>query len=189
MSELDRLLKSPEGNSLDSLRDRTILSVLFSTGMRVSELCSLNRDGIDVSGGELSIRGKGGKIRLVFLSEQSKENIRNYLSKRTDADEALLIRIPKTKTFSKDSDLRLTSRSIQRIVKKYSIKSGIVGKKVSPHTLRHSMATDLLRNGADIRSVQAMLGHSSITTTQIYTHVTDKQLHEVHKKFHNLPPD
>lgn len=183
--ELERLLKSPEGNNLDALRDRAVLGTLFSTGMRVSELHSLDRDKIDTTRGELSIRGKGGKIRVVFLSDDAKEDINKYLSKRSDVDEALFIRIPKSKTFSKDSNLRLTPRSIQRIVEKYAIKAGIVGKNVSPHTLRHSMATDLLRNGADIRSVQAILGHSSITTTQIYTHVTDKQLREIHQKFHN----
>ena len=183
--ELERLLKSPEGNNLDSLRDRAVLGTLFSTGMRVSELCSLDRDKIDTTRGELSIRGKGGKIRVVFLSDDAKEDISKYLSKRSDIDEALFIRIPKSKTFSKNDNLRLTPRSIQRIVGKYATKAGIVGKNVSPHTLRHSYATDLLRNGADIRSVQSMLGHSSVTTTQIYTHVTDKQLREVHKKFHN----
>lgn len=183
--ELERLLKSPEGDDLDALRDRAVLGTLFSTGMRVSELCSLDRDKIDTTRGELSIRGKGSKIRVVFLSDEAKEDINKYLTKRTDIDEALFIRIPKSKTFSKDEDLRLTPRSIQRIVKKYSTKSGIMGKNVSPHTLRHSYATDLLRNGADIRSVQSMLGHSSVTTTQIYTHVTDKQLREIHKKFHN----
>lgn len=183
--ELERLLKSPDGDKLDTLRDRAVLGTLFSTGMRVSELCSLDRDKIDITRGELSIRGKGGKIRVVFLSDNAKEDIKKYIGKRSDVDDALFIRIPKTKTFSKDSNLRLTSRSIQRIVGKYATKAGIMGKNVSPHTLRHSYATDLLRNGADIRSVQAMLGHSSVTTTQIYTHVTDKQLREVHNKFHN----
>ncbi len=183
--ELERLLKSPEGNNLDALRDKAVLTTLFSTGMRVSELCSLDRYKIDTTRGELSIRGKGSKIRVVFLSDDAKEDINKYLGKRSDVDEALFIRILKSKTFSKDSDLRLTPRSIQRIVEKYATKAGIVGKNVSPHTLRHSYATDLLRNGADIRSVQSMLGHSSVTTTQIYTHVTDKQLREVHKKFHN----
>ncbi|KKR02640.1 MAG: Tyrosine recombinase XerC [Candidatus Yanofskybacteria bacterium GW2011_GWA1_39_13] len=183
--ELERLLKSPEGDNLDTLRDRAVLGTLFSTGMRVSELCSLDRNKIDTTRGELSIRGKGSKIRVVFLSDDAKEDISKYLSKRSDIDEALFIRIPKSKTFSKDDNLRLTPRSIQRIVQKYATKSGIMGKSVSPHTLRHSYATDLLRNGADIRSVQSMLGHSSVTTTQIYTHVTDKQLREVHKKFHN----
>ncbi len=188
--ELRRLFDAPKGGGLDSLRDKAILTTLFSTGMRVSELCGLNRDEIDLKGGELSIRGKGGKIRLVFLSDETRKNIQDYFSKRPDVDEALFIRIPKSGTFSKDPNpsdrgLRLTPRSVQRILKKYSIRAGIVGKKISPHTLRHSFATDLLRNGADIRSVQAMLGHASVTTTQIYTHVTDKQLREVHEKFHN----
>jgi len=186
--ELERLLKSPEGDKLDALRDRAVLGTLFSTGMRVSELCSLDRNKIDTTRGELSIRGKGSKIRVVFLSDEAKEDIKKYIGKRTDIDEALFIRIPRSPasgSFEKHSDLRLTPRSIQRIVQKYATKSGIMGKSVSPHTLRHSYATDLLRNGADIRSVQSMLGHSSVTTTQIYTHVTDKQLREVHKKFHN----
>lgn len=183
--ELERLFNAPEGSSLDVMRDKAIITTLFSTGMRVSELCSLNRDEIDIRGGELSIRGKGSKIRLVFLSDNTRKNIQSYLSKRSDADEALFIRLPKNSKFLGKSELRLTPRSVQRIIKKYSIRAGIVGKKISPHTLRHSFATDLLRNGADIRSVQAMLGHASVTTTQIYTHVTDKQLREVHKKFHN----
>lgn len=182
--ELQRLLESPTGSSLDALRDKALLSTLFSTGMRVSELCSLDRDKIDLNRGEITVRGKGSKLRLVFLSDDTKNILRQYLDKRLDTDEALFIRIPRSKTFSKENELRLTSRSIQRIVEKHAIKAGIVGKNVSPHTLRHSYATDLLRNGADIRSVQAMLGHSSVTTTQIYTHVTDKQLREVHQKFH-----
>ena len=185
LDELTRLINAPEGESLDALRDKSILTLLFSSGMRVSELCSLDRDKIDLSRGEFSVRGKGSKIRMVFLSDEARGSIKSYLNKRSDADEALFIRIPKSGTFGKDTDLRLTPRSIQRIIKKYSIKAGIVGKNVSPHTLRHSFATDLLRNGADIRSVQAMLGHASVTTTQIYTHVTDKQLREVHQKFHN----
>lgn len=184
-NELDRLLKAPEGGNLNALRDRAMLRMLFSTGMRVSELCSMDRNKIDVKRGEISVLGKGRKIRLVFLSDEACKHITTYLDKRTDVDEALFIRIPKNGKFSKESDLRLTPRSIQRIVKKYAIKAGIMGKHVSPHSLRHSMATDLLRNGADIRSVQAMLGHSSVTTTQIYTHVTDSQLRDVHKKFHD----
>ena len=184
-NELNRLLEAPEGQSLVAMRDRAILHTLFSTGMRVSELCSLNRDEIDTKRGELSVMGKGSKIRLVFLSSEAKESLQIYLDKRSDVDEALFIRIPKTGNYSKESDLRLTPRTIQRIVKKYAIKAGIMGKSVSPHKLRHSFATDLLRNGADIRSVQSLLGHSSVTTTQIYTHVTDKQLKEVHSRFHN----
>ncbi|OGN32800.1 MAG: hypothetical protein A3I92_02490 [Candidatus Yanofskybacteria bacterium RIFCSPLOWO2_02_FULL_43_10b] len=185
LDEVARLIDSPKGSNLDSLRDKAILTTLFSTGMRVSELCSLDRDKVDTNRGELAIRGKGGKIRMVYLSDEAKKIIKDYITKRSDVDEALFIRIPKSKTFTKNSDLRLTPRSIQRIIRKYSIKAGIVGKHVSPHTLRHSFATDLLRNGADIRSVQTMLGHASVTTTQIYTHVTDKQLREVHQKFHN----
>ena len=182
--ELERLITAPTGQGLDSLRDRAILGMLFSTGLRVSELCSLDRDKIDIKRGELSVMGKGRKIRLVFLSEESKKQLADYIAKRTDVDEALFIRIPKSGKFGKDSNLRLTPRSIQRIVHKYAVKGGIMGKHVSPHSLRHSFATNLLRNGADIRSVQAMLGHSSVTTTQIYTHVTDSQLRDVHKKYH-----
>ena len=182
--ELERFMASPEGNGIADLRDRAILETLFSTGLRVSELCSLNSDELDLKRGEFSVRGKGSKIRVVFLSDKAREAISAFLSKRVDADPALFIRIPKDEKFEKYSELRLTTRSIQRIIKKYAIKAGIIGKKVSPHSLRHSFATDLLRNGADIRSVQAMLGHSSVTTTQIYTHVTDKQLREVHEKFH-----
>lgn len=184
-NELERLLNAPDGSDLSSLRDRAMLRMLFSTGMRVSELCSMDRGKIDVKRGELSVLGKGRKIRLVFLSDDAKEHIARYLEKRADVDEALFIRIPKNKKFSKASNLRLTPRSVQRIVKKHAAKAGIMGKDVSPHTLRHSYATDLLRNGADIRSVQAMLGHSSVTTTQIYTHVTDSQLKDVHQRFHD----
>ncbi|MEK7124903.1 MAG: site-specific tyrosine recombinase/integron integrase [Patescibacteria group bacterium] len=194
--ELDRLLDAPallrseelrtgkKGNELGTLRDRAMLATLFSTGMRVSELCSLDRDMVNGRQGEISVRGKGGKVRVVFLSERAKDDLSQYLTKRPDVDEALFIRIPKSGTFGKDDDLRLTPRTVQRLVKKYATQAGIIGKKVSPHTLRHSYATDLLRNGADIRSVQAMLGHSSVTTTQIYTHVTDTQLREIHRKFH-----
>jgi len=183
--ELARLLVAPKGDSILVLRDRALLATLFSTGMRVSEIHKMDRDKIDIKGGEVSVRGKGGKTRLVFLSDDTKKHLKDYLAKRVDVDEALFIRIPRSGTFKKDDDLRLTPRSIQRIVGKYATLAGIVGKHVSPHTLRHSHATDLLRNGADIRSVQTMLGHSSVTTTQIYTHVTDQQLREVHKKYHN----
>jgi site-specific recombinase XerD len=182
--ELKRLLEAPKGNDMSAARDRAILNTLFSTGMRVSELCSLDRGKIDLNRGEISIRGKGGKIRVVFLSEETRQYISQYLDTRKDADLALWIRDSK-KGVHKEDNLRLSCRSIQRLVKKYAIHAGIVGKKVSPHTVRHSYATDLLRNGADIRSVQALLGHSSVTTTQIYTHVTDKQLREVHEKFHD----
>lgn len=186
-AELERILRSPSGQTLADLRDKAILETLFSTGLRVSELCQLDRDKIDLERGELSIRGKGSKVRLVFLSDDAKKNINAFLDKRSDADLALFIRIPKNVRQLADrkyENLRLTPRSIQRIIKKHTICAGIVGKKVSTHTLRHTFATNLLRNGADIRSVQALLGHASVTTTQIYTHVTDKQLKEVHQKFH-----
>lgn len=183
-NELERFLRAPSGTAIADLRDRAMLETLFSTGLRVSELCSLNRDDIDTKRGEFGVRGKGSKIRVVFLSDGAKVSLSTYLDKRADADEALFIRVPQNESFEKYEKLRLTPRSVQRIIKKYAIIAGIIGKKISPHSLRHSFATDLLRNGADIRSVQAMLGHSSVTTTQIYTHVTDKQLREVHEKFH-----
>lgn len=184
-SELERLLGAPEGDTLPVLRDKAILSLLFSSGMRVSELCSLDRGMVALDRGEMAVRGKGGKVRPVFLSADAVEYLKTWLDARTDVDGALFIRIPRNKAFGKYADLRLTPRSVQRIVSQHATAAGIVGKKVSPHTLRHSFATDLLRNGADIRSVQAMLGHSSVTTTQIYTHVTDKGLREVHERFHD----
>lgn len=178
--ELERLLDTPKGQGLRILRDKSILELLFSTGLRVSELCSLNREHIEnAKTGEFSVRGKGDKIRVVFLSDTSKRTLKDYLDKRADTDEALFVRVGNLVS----DNLRLTTRSIERIVKYYAIKAGI-SKKVTPHILRHCFATDLLSAGADLRSVQVMLGHSNITTTQIYTHVTDKQLREVHKMFH-----
>jgi len=179
--ELNRLLDAPKGNDLKSLRDRAILYLLFSTGLRVSELCSLTRD-IDFSLGEFSIRGKGSKVRVVFISSEAKKAVDEYLKERKDMDDSLFVKVGDEKT-NKEKEA-LTRRSIERIVKHYAIKSGI-SKKVTPHIIRHCFATNLLQNGADIRSVQMMLGHSNISTTQIYTHITDKQLLEVHKKFHN----
>ena len=155
-----------------------ILELLFSTGLRISELVALSRDSIDLKREEFSVRGKGGKIRLVFLSGQAKSALKEYQDKRTDMEEALF-----AGTQKKDPK-RLSVRQVERLVARYAIAAGI-GRKVTPHTLRHLFATDLLMNGADLRSVQALLGHSSITTTQIYTHVTDKQLREVHKAFHS----
>jgi site-specific recombinase XerD len=188
LDEIKRLISVISGSKISDLRDKSILELLFSTGLRVSELSGLNRDSVNFKTGEFAVRGKGGKIRLVFMSDTAKNAIINYLEKRKDIDPALFVNIKKpsqNKNDKKtDSLSRLTSRSIQRIVKKYSIKAGIV-KKVTPHTLRHSFATDLLVNGADIRSVQSMLGHSSITTTQIYTHITNKHLKDIHKKFHS----
>ena len=181
--ELKRLIDSPKGNDLRALRDRAMLETLFSTGLRVSELTRLNRDSINLKSGEFGVKGKGGKIRIVFLSDDAKEKISRYLEKREDTDNALFIQIPKNKKFNKISDLRLTPRSVERLVKKYAVSAGI-SKKVTPHSLRHSFATDLLRAGADLRSVQALLGHSNITTTQVYTHVTDKTLRDIHKKYH-----
>jgi len=179
--ELSRLLDAPKGTDLKSVRDKAILELLFSTGLRVSELCALTSD-IDLASDELSIRGKGGKVRVVFLSDTAKDCVKKYLSSRKDMDDALFVQVGKEKM---DKEAHpLTKRTIERIVKQYAIKAGI-SKRVTPHTMRHLFATDLLSNGADIRSVQALLGHSSIITTQIYTHVTDKHLRDIHKKFHN----
>ncbi len=178
--EIERLLASPKGTNLDSLRDRAILEILFSSGLRVSELASLNRENFSLTNNEFTVKGKGGKRRVVFLSEAAQKALYMYLKKRTDTDEALFVRHHKTKD---DSTLRLSVRTVQRIVKKHSSRAGIT-KDIHPHTLRHSFATDLLRNGADIRSVQALLGHSSISTTQVYTHITDKHLKEIHEEFH-----
>ncbi len=181
--ELERLLNAPKGSTLGVLRDRALLELLFSTGLRVAELAKLNRGSVNLRRDEFSVRGKGDKIRLVFLSERAKDTLKKYLERREDIDEALFIRIKRG--FAKsDEDLRLTPRSIQRLVKKYAARAGI-SKKITPHGLRHAFATDLLRNGADLRSVQQLLGHAQITTTQIYTHVTDKTLREVHKKYHS----
>lgn len=181
--ETERLLNSASGDNLVSLRDRSILELLFSSGLRVSELVSINQDQINLKEQEFSVKGKGDKIRIVFVSNSAKNFLQRYLEKRTDIDPALFVRIKRNNKKENNEDLRLTPRSIQRIVKRYAAKAGII-KNVHPHTLRHSFATDLLSNGADIRSVQEMLGHSSITTTQIYTHVTNQQLKEVHKAFH-----
>lgn len=191
ISEINRILAQIKGMDLKSLRDRAILELLFSSGLRVSELTNLNREKIDLKSKELSIRGKGDKVRVVFISNEAAYAITEYLNKRLDTDPALFIRtIQTSKKISNEKikaivdNLRITPRSVQRIVKYYAVKAGIM-KDVHPHTLRHSFATDLLINGADIRSVQVMLGHSSITTTQVYTHVTNKQLKEVHQAFHS----
>ncbi len=174
--DIDRLLNAPK-NTQQGLRDRAILELLFSTGLRVSELTALNRDSLDLRRDEFSVRGKGSKIRVVFLSENAKEAIKIYLAKRGDILDALFVGV------QKKNQARLSPRQIERLVRHYAISAGIPGK-VTPHTLRHLFATDLLLNGADIRSVQVMLGHSSITTTQIYTHITDRHLRDVHKAFH-----
>lgn len=180
--ELGRLLSAPDGKDEKSLRDRAMLELLFSTGLRVSELCALDRDSIDLSREEFSVRGKGEKVRLVFLSDDAKQAIKDYFKERKDMSESMFVNLSKING-TKGMSNRLTTRSVERIIKHYAIKAGI-GRKVTPHTMRHSFATDLLQNGADIRSVQAMLGHSSVSTTQIYTHFTDRQLKDIHKKFH-----
>ena len=187
LDEVKRLITATKGSNISDLRNQAILELLFSTGLRVSELSNLNRDNINLKSGEFSIRGKGGKIRIVFISDSAKKTLIEYLKKRKDVDPALFINFKNSnKTVEKKSvsPLRLTPRSVQRIVRSCATKAGIV-KKVTPHTLRHSFATDLLTNGADIRSVQSMLGHSSITTTQIYTHITNKHLKDIHKKYHS----
>jgi len=167
------------------LRDRAILEVLFSTGLRVSELVSLNRDEINIASGEFSVVGKGRKRRVVFLSDQAKDWLNKYLKIRKDPYQALFIRYsgPKNKEGLTNESLRLSPRSIERMIDKYRKKIGLF--RFGPHALRHSYATDLLTHGADIRSVQEMLGHKNIATTQIYTHYTSFQLKEVHKKFHS----
>ncbi len=178
-SELTRLLAAPEGGGEMALRDQALLELFFSTGLRVSELAGLNRDSLDLARDEFTVRGKGEKVRLVFLSEDAKGAVKKYLDKRGDVEEALFVSMAR----KGDAPTRLTTRSIERIVKHYAVKAGITGK-VTPHVIRHSFATDLLQNGADIRSVQMMLGHANVATTQIYTHVTDRQLRDIHKKFH-----
>ncbi|MEK9184215.1 MAG: site-specific tyrosine recombinase/integron integrase [Patescibacteria group bacterium] len=182
-AELERLISATDGDGEKALRDKAIMEMLFSTGLRVSELCALNSD-IDLSRDDLSVRGKGDKVRVVFLSPAAKDAARAYMKARKDMEEALFVNIPKVGKDSKKTPSRLTPRSVERTMKFYAAKAGIT-KKVTPHVLRHSFATDLLSNGADLRSVQALLGHASINTTQIYTHVTDAHLREVHKKFHS----
>jgi len=180
--DLARILEAPlgEADELMSFRDKAMLELFFSTGLRVSELSKLTKDMVNITKDEFSVRGKGKKVRIVFLSDTAKVWLKKYLDKRQDMNPYLFVNLDRA---NKNSDQPLTSRSIERIVQKYARAAGIM-KQVTPHTLRHSYATDLLLNGADIRSVQAMLGHSSITTTQVYTHITDKQLREVHKNFH-----
>jgi len=202
--ELKRLFDATnqEPEETARLRDYAILQTLFSTGLRVSELASLKREMVNLERREFTVRGKGSKLRLVFLSDEAAQAIKKYLAKRGDNSKALFVAHSKIgqsvtkqmESFGKDKEektgdtgrkaLGLTPRSIQRIIKKYCLIAGIV-KQVTPHTLRHSFATDLLQNGADIRSVQTLLGHASITTTQIYTHITNQGLRDIHKKYHN----
>jgi site-specific recombinase XerD len=194
-SDLNRLLeaplaiiqkgeKKPSQQTRIALRDKAILELFFSTGLRVSELILLKKDDISFERDEFTVQGKGKKSRVVFVSEQARFWLKKYISARKDMNQYLFVSHDKrTAKTMNESDAPLTPRSAQRIVQKWAKVAGIT-KIVTPHTLRHSYATDLLQNGADIRSVQSMLGHSSITTTQIYTHVTDKELHNIHKKFH-----
>lgn len=196
-SELKRLISVIDITTEIGLRDRTILEVLFSTGLRVSELTGLNKERVNIERGEFGVIGKGDKLRLVFLTKDAKDWLKKYLSKRTDAFRPLFIRYSgprqtasslisnkkKVSVLTDDAN-RLSVRSVERMIDKYRKKAGILDR-VTPHTLRHLMATDLLTNGADLRSVQEILGHKNISTTQIYTHITNPRLREVHQKFHS----
>lgn len=186
VDEIDRILAEIPLDSETGLRDRAILELLFSSGLRVSELINLNRDHVNLERREFMVRGKGQKDRPVFISDQAAEAISDYLAERHDKLPALFLNNSRNRPDAdmKNDERRLTSRSVERIVNKYVRLAGIT-KHVTPHTLRHSFATDLLMNGADLRSVQSMLGHSNISTTQIYTHVTDPHLREVHERFHS----
>lgn len=186
---LHKLLNSPNTNSLKGLRDKAILEILFSTGLRVSEMVKLDRDSIDLNTGEFGVMGKGRRVRVVFLSPEAATWVARYLSTRDDHYVPLFVRYRGRQSIVDDDEShRLSSRSVQRIVEKY-VKKAQIPIKATPHTLRHSFATDLLSNGADIRSVQEMLGHKNIATTQIYTHVTNRQLREVHQAFHSRKRD
>jgi site-specific recombinase XerD len=183
--EVARLLDTISLESEDGLRDRAIIELLFSSGLRVSELVNLNRDHVNTKRREFMVRGKGQKDRPVFIGEAAATRVEDYLAARLDNLPPLFLSYSRNNTPSTSGDYRrLTTRSIQRIINKYAKLAGIT-KHVSPHTMRHSFATDLLMNGADLRSVQVMLGHSNISTTQVYTHVTDEHLREVYEKFHS----
>lgn len=181
-TELKRLLNAPKVKTLEGKRDKAILELLFSTGLRLSELCGLSIDDVDLTREEFSVRGKGEKVRVVFLSSAAKDALKEYQAARKDLDDALFVRYGRKA--NDGGEPRLQPRAVQRLLKHYAAQAGIT-RKVTPHVIRHSFATDLLSNGADLRSVQVLLGHANIGTTQIYTHVTDKQLLEVHKKFHS----
>ena len=181
--QIDLLLKEPDLTRVDGLRDRAIMELLFSTGMRVSELSHLNASDVNFKTSEISVLGKGRKVRVVFVSEQAQWALKSYLARRSLEVKPLFIRLKGPRPKDAD-DLRLSVRSIESLIKKYARKAGLAIDP-TPHTLRHTFATDLLRNGADLRSVQELLGHKNVSTTQIYTHVTNPQLKEVHKKFHS----
>ncbi len=185
IDQLKKFLNQPKISTKIGLRDKAILETLFSTGLRVSELVGLNRDEINLKTQEVGVIGKGQKARVVFLSDRAVEWLDRYLVARDDHYDPLFIRYSGKKDPSMDDeDVRLSARSVQRLVEKYRKKAKLP-VKVTPHVLRHSFATDLLRQGADLRSVQELLGHKNIATTQIYTHVTDRQLHQTHKRFHS----
>ena len=188
--EIERLLAEIPLDTESGLRDRAIIELLFSGGLRVSELCGLNRDSINLERREFMVRGKGKKDRPIFIDKSTAECIEDYLNMRTDTLPALFLNNSANQQIPSTSGdfRRLTPRSIERIVQKYTRLAGIT-KHVTPHTMRHSFATDLLMNGADIRSVQSLLGHANISTTQIYTHITDPHLKEVHEKFHSESED
>ncbi len=185
-SQLKKLFEVQDLNKKSGLRDRAILEMLFSTGLRVSELVGLDIEDINLESGEFNVIGKGRKVRLVYLSNSAKDWIRRYLNTRHDSFKPLFLRYSGKHMDTQDFDgesLRLTGRSVERLVKKYVLRAGI-SVDATPHTLRHTFATGLLREGADLRSVQELLGHANVSTTQIYTHVTNKQLRDIHKKFH-----
>ncbi|MEK7111682.1 MAG: tyrosine-type recombinase/integrase [Patescibacteria group bacterium] len=184
--QVSDLLNSANGTKIKDLRDRALLETLFSTGLRVSELVKLDRDKINLERGEFSVIGKGGRARVVFLSKRATEWLGKYFEKRQDHHKPVFIRVggKKAEVVTPDEELRLTPRSVQRLVEYYRLKSGIP-IKITPHGLRHSFATDLLQGGADLRAVQELLGHKNIATTQIYTHVTNRELREVHRRAHS----
>lgn len=188
VDEIEAILEQIPMDNETGLRDRAILELLFSTGLRVSELINLNRDSVNLDRREFMVRGKGQKDRPVFVSDAAADAVADYLSERSDSLPALFLNNSRNQPLAGTSGdyRRLTPRSVERIINKYVRAAGIT-KHVTPHTLRHSFATDLIMNGADLRSVQSLLGHSNISTTQIYTHITDPHLKEIHEKFHSDP--
>lgn len=187
-SDLEKFLDAPlqvKQDDIIKLRDKAILELLFSTGLRVSELSRLKKEDVNLNKNEFSVKGKGGRWRVVFLSNQAQYRLKKYLEARKDMESCLFLRYDRAAgKDSKKANPGLTPRSIQRLIKKYAKVAGLT-RKITTHSLRHSFATDLLSSGADIRAVQEMLGHKNITTTQIYTHVTDQHLREIYQSFHD----